>query len=76
MMKAAKTIWTSRIERRYIRPSTAQRSSFVTTGTNWRFLRLEGAVAKIDIREYYLQEIGRILGILCDVVRRAMAAPP
>ncbi|MFO0593616.1 MAG: hypothetical protein U0441_39105 [Polyangiaceae bacterium] len=48
----------------------------VTTGSNWRFLRLEGSLARIDNREYYLQQIGSILGILCHIVRAAAAAQP
>ncbi len=36
----------------------------VTTGNNWRFLRLDGATAAIDGREYYLPQLGKILGIL------------
>lgn len=36
----------------------------VTTGTNWRFLKLEGNVINIDLSEYYLRDIEKILGIL------------
>ncbi len=36
----------------------------VTTGTNWRFLKLEGSVINIDLTEYYLKEVNKILGIL------------
>jgi hypothetical protein len=36
----------------------------VTTGTNWRFLRLMGSQIWIDDREYFINEIDHILGIL------------
>jgi hypothetical protein len=36
----------------------------VTSGTNWRFLRLHGETAQADMRDYYLSEIDKILGIL------------
>ncbi|MEO1764872.1 MAG: hypothetical protein AAFR83_23625, partial [Cyanobacteria bacterium J06629_18] len=42
----------------------------VTTGTNWRFLKLEGNVINIDLSEYYLRDIDKILGILAMGVKR------
>lgn len=36
----------------------------VTTGTNWKFLRLIDRQIEIDLKEYYLSEIDKILGIL------------
>src|SRR5207302_8369474 len=36
----------------------------VTTGSIWRFLKLEGKKVNIDRMEYYLDHIGQILGIL------------
>jgi hypothetical protein len=36
----------------------------VTTGTNWKFLRLIDQQVEIDLKEYYLSEIDQILGIL------------
>lgn len=41
----------------------------VTSGTNWRFLKLEGDIVKIDLDEYYLSDIKKILGILSSSVR-------
>lgn len=35
----------------------------VTTGTNWRFLQLHQHQAQIDRREYFINELDRILGI-------------
>jgi hypothetical protein len=36
----------------------------VTTGTMWQFLKLTGQVLTIDVTEYPLNPIDRILGIL------------
>ena len=40
----------------------------VTDGTRWRFLQLEGATVSIDLREYPLAELARILGVLVAMV--------
>jgi len=42
----------------------------VTSGTVWRFLKLEGNIVSIDAIEYYLTEIGKILGILLSAIPR------
>ncbi len=36
----------------------------VTTGNVWRFLRLSGDVAEVDMGEIYIHQIDRILGVL------------
>ena len=36
----------------------------VTTGERWKFLELEGTTARIDSEDYYLEHIGKIVGIL------------
>lgn len=36
----------------------------VTTGTNWKFLSLTGDAAAIDLVEYHVSRLGKILGIL------------
>jgi hypothetical protein len=41
----------------------------VTSGTNWKFLKLEGKVVEIDLIEYYLTDVNKILGILASGVR-------
>ena len=41
----------------------------VTSGNIWRFLKLEGARLFIDKPEYYLHDLGKILGILVSIVR-------
>jgi hypothetical protein len=40
----------------------------VTNGENWQFLRLEGAVAAIDRRRYYIDNVGGILAALSAIV--------
>jgi hypothetical protein len=40
----------------------------VTSGTVWRFLKLEGQIVYIDRVEYYLSEITKILGILLSAI--------
>jgi hypothetical protein len=42
-----------------------------TTGSAWRFLRLVGDELTLDVREYFIDNPGKILGIL-----RACLAPP
>lgn len=36
----------------------------VTSGTNWRFLKLVGSQAWVDDREYFINEVDQLLGIL------------
>jgi hypothetical protein len=36
----------------------------VTMGNQWKFLKLEGQTAYIDLNDYYLVDVGRIVGIL------------
>ncbi|MEL7142432.1 MAG: hypothetical protein AAGL08_09465 [Cyanobacteria bacterium J06573_11] len=36
----------------------------ITTGSNWKFLRLRGDTIDADLDEYYLNDVGKILGIL------------
>lgn len=40
----------------------------VTTGTTWRFLRLDGSALTLDVHEYTISETGRILAILSRIV--------
>lgn len=37
----------------------------VTTGDIWKFLKLEGNDLFIDLNNYYIKELNKILGILC-----------
>ena len=41
----------------------------VTSGSNWRFLKLEGQILSIDRLEYHLRDLAKILGILVSVIR-------
>ena len=36
----------------------------ITTGSIWQFLRLQGMTVEIDLTEYFLNDVGKILGIL------------
>lgn len=38
----------------------------VTTGSIWKFLKLEGSIINIDLTEYYLKDVNKILGILAS----------
>ena len=46
----------------------------VTTGTNWRFLQLEGQNVRIDQREYYIDNVEKILGILGAITGKVVPA--
>jgi len=43
----------------------------VTSGTNWRFIKLERNLVQIDAIEYYVSEVDKILGILLEPLRSA-----
>ncbi|GAB1540734.1 hypothetical protein NUACC21_34030 [Scytonema sp. NUACC21] len=40
----------------------------VTTGSIWQFLKLQGQTLSIDLSEYYLKDVNKILGILASGV--------
>ncbi|MFM9266309.1 MAG: hypothetical protein EAZ09_03575 [Oscillatoriales cyanobacterium] len=40
----------------------------VTSGTNWKFLKLKDQIIEIDLTEYYLRDVNKILGILASVI--------
>ncbi|NJK69462.1 MAG: hypothetical protein HC941_25690 [Microcoleus sp. SU_5_3] len=42
----------------------------VTIGTIWQFLKLEEKVISIDLSEYYIKDINKILGILVSALRQ------
>jgi hypothetical protein len=48
----------------------------VTTGSLWKFMRLEGDVVFLDLREYPISEVGRVVGILVSMLRPQNAADP
>ena len=41
----------------------------VTTGTNWKFLKLADNTAYIDLDEYYLKEIDLLMGIFVHIAQ-------
>ncbi|MBO3459016.1 hypothetical protein G7B40_010120 [Aetokthonos hydrillicola Thurmond2011] len=41
----------------------------VTTGDIWKFLKLEGTDMFIDLNNYYIKELNKILGILCQGIQ-------
>jgi hypothetical protein len=41
----------------------------VTTGTNWRFLRLHATTISIDQREYFIDPVEKLMGILFSIVQ-------
>lgn len=47
----------------------------VTTGTDWKFLKLSGHVAWIDLTDYYIKEIDKILGILTSILTDSQQKP-
>jgi hypothetical protein len=42
----------------------------VTTGTSWKFLKLEGITASIDVTEYSINPVDFILGVLVWMIRQ------
>ena len=47
----------------------------VTTGNVWRFIRLRGEVAEVDLTEHYLDEAGRVVGVLVAMLAAGAAEP-
>jgi hypothetical protein len=43
----------------------------VTTGAAWKFLRLRGAVVTMDLPEYFIDNLPKIMGILGQIVESA-----
>lgn len=41
----------------------------VTSGNIWKFLQLENQILRIDITEYYLRDVDKILGILASGIK-------
>ncbi len=40
----------------------------VTTGNQWKFLKLDNATAAIDNKDYYIDQLANIMGILLTMV--------
>ena len=43
----------------------------VTSGSVWRFLRLDGAVVALDQQEYHVRQLPKLIGILARIVEGA-----
>ena len=43
----------------------------VTTGSAWKFLSLQQAKVTLDLKEYSIDNVAKILGILTHIVRNA-----
>jgi hypothetical protein len=41
----------------------------VTSGSVWRFLKLQETIATIDLTEYYIDRVDRISGVLITAIR-------
>lgn len=41
----------------------------VTIGVAWKFLRLEGSALTIDVPDYYIDNLPKIMGILKQIVQ-------
>lgn len=41
----------------------------VTTGSNWKFLRLVETTVTVDLTEYYIREVEKIVGILVQMIK-------
>jgi hypothetical protein len=41
----------------------------VTTGSAWKFLRLEGTIVTLDLKEYYIDNPGKLAGVLMHAVQ-------
>ncbi|MBD2310458.1 hypothetical protein H6G20_02060 [Desertifilum sp. FACHB-1129] len=46
----------------------------VTSGTNWKFLVLNGSTVSIDLPEYFIVQIDKILGILMEPFQPSLVA--
>jgi hypothetical protein len=42
----------------------------VTTGEIWKFLQITEQIVEIDLTDYYITDIGKILGVLLNFVSR------
>lgn len=62
----------NRRERRPVDPV----HGFVTGGSTWRFLRLDGTTLTMDLTEYYASQVDRILGILVHMIGPPPASAP
>jgi hypothetical protein len=50
---------------------TAAVCGVVTTGSAWKLLRLEGTTVTIDLKEYYIGKLDKLVGVLMYIVQNA-----
>ena len=43
----------------------------VTTGSTWKFLRLAGTTVTLDLKEYYIDNLGKLVGVLTHIIQNA-----
>jgi hypothetical protein len=43
----------------------------VTTGSAWKFLRLTGTIVTLDLKEYYIDNPGKLVGVLTHILQHA-----
>ena len=43
----------------------------VTTGSAWKFIRVTGTTVTLDLKEYYIDNLGKLLGVLKYIVPNA-----
>jgi hypothetical protein len=48
----------------------------VTTGSTWKFLSLHTQTVRIDLKEYYIEDVAQIVSILVNMVKHAQAMWP
>jgi len=53
----------------------AQVFGAVTTGSLWKFMALAGDIVSLDLREYHISEVERIVGILVHMVQKNPPLP-
>ena len=43
----------------------------VTTGSAWKFIRVTGTTVTLDLKEYYIDNLGKLIGVLKFIVQNA-----
>jgi hypothetical protein len=62
-------MYAAQLANQQAKTSLAQLHGVVSTGSTWKFLRLEVNVVTIDIPEYYIDNLPKIMGILREIVQ-------
>jgi hypothetical protein len=67
-------MYVAQLANQQAKTSLARVHGVVSTGSAWKFLRMEGNVVTIDIPEYYIDNLPKIMGILREIVQGTLAA--